>query len=158
MLDAGIDVISTVNVQHLESLNDSVFELTGVRVRETFPDRILEEADEVVLVDLAPEELRERLRAGKIYPPSRVDAALENFFRSRTWPRCAQLALRELSEDVEARREASVTVSAMAQQAIIERISSWSSPAEVATAAAPGMALLPAAGRGDRRALGAPAG
>ena len=122
VLDAGIDVISTVNVQHLESLNDVVFELTGVRVRETFPDRILEEADEVVLVDLAPEELRERLRAGKVYEASRVDTALENFFRSDNLAALRQLALRELSEDVEARREASVTVSAMAQQAIIERI------------------------------------
>jgi two-component system sensor histidine kinase KdpD len=121
VLDAGIDVISTVNVQHLESLNDVVFELTGVRVRETFPDRILEEADEVVLVDLAPEELRERLRAGKVYAPGRIDAALENFFRSENLASLRQLALRELSEDVEARREA-VTVSPMAQQAILERI------------------------------------
>jgi two-component system, OmpR family, sensor histidine kinase KdpD len=121
VLDAGIDVISTVNVQHLESLNDTVFELTGVRVRETFPDRILEEADEVVLVDLAPEELRERLRAGKVYAPGRIDAALENFFRSENLASLRQLALRELSEDVEARREA-VTVSPMAQQAILERI------------------------------------
>ena len=122
VLDAGIDVISTVNVQHLESLNDVVLELTGVRVRETFPDQILEEADEVVLVDLAPEELRERLRAGKVYEASRVDTALENFFRSDNLAALRQLALRELSEDVEARREASITVSAMAQQAIIERI------------------------------------
>jgi len=121
VLDAGIDVISTVNVQHLESLNDIDFELTGVRVRETFPDRILEEADEVVLVDLAPEELRERLRAGKVYAPGRIDAALENFFRSENLASLRQLALRELSEDVEARREA-VTVSPMAQQAILERI------------------------------------
>ncbi len=121
VLDAGIDVISTVNVQHLESLNDLVFELTGVRVRETFPDRILEEADEVVLVDLAPEELRERLRAGKVYAPGRIDAALENFFRSENLASLRQLALRELSEDVEARREA-VTVSPMAKQAILERI------------------------------------
>ena len=68
VLDAGIDVISTVNIQHLESLNDEIAELTGVRVRETFPDRILEEADEVVLVDLTPEALQERLRAGKVYP------------------------------------------------------------------------------------------
>ena len=67
MLDAGIDVISTVNVQHLESLNDEIAELTGVRVRETFPDHILEDADEVVLVDLTPEALQERLRAGKVY-------------------------------------------------------------------------------------------
>src|SRR5215831_16698133 len=77
VLAAGIDVISTVNVQHLESLNDSIAELTDVRVRETFPDRILEEADEVVLVDLTPEALRERLRAGKVYPLERADVALD---------------------------------------------------------------------------------
>ena len=71
ILEAGIDVISTVNVQHLESLNDLVFELTGVRVRETFPDRVLDEADQVVLVDLTPEELQLRLRAGKVYPAAR---------------------------------------------------------------------------------------
>src|SRR5579885_1661499 len=65
VVHSGIDVISTVNVQHLESLNDAVFELTGVRVRETFPDRVLNDADEVVLVDLTPEALRDRLRAGK---------------------------------------------------------------------------------------------
>ena len=83
ILDAGIDVTSTVNVQHLESLNDSVFELTGVRVRETFPDRILDEADEVVLVDLTPEALQERLRAGKVYPPSAVEAALAELLPAR---------------------------------------------------------------------------
>src|SRR5581483_16301 len=81
VLAAGIDVISTVNVQHLESLNDSIFELSGVRVRETFPDRILDEADEVVLVDLSPEELQERLRAGKVYAKERAEVALQNFFR-----------------------------------------------------------------------------
>ena len=83
VLDAGIDVISTVNIQHLESLNDTVFELTGVRVRETLPDRLLDEADEVVLVDLTPEELQERMRAGKVYPMSRVETALQNFFTRR---------------------------------------------------------------------------
>src|SRR5262249_20149613 len=81
ILAAGIDVISTVNVQHLESLNDEIFELTGVRVRETFPDRILDQADEVLLVDLTPEELRGRLLAGKVYPGDRAGAALDNFFR-----------------------------------------------------------------------------
>jgi two-component system sensor histidine kinase KdpD len=80
ILAAGSDVISTVNVQHLESLNDSIFELTGVRVRETFPDRILDDADEVVLVDLSPEALQERLRAGKVYPRERAEVALQNFF------------------------------------------------------------------------------
>ena len=121
VLDAGIDVISTVNVQHLESLNDTVFELTGVRVRETFPDRILDSADEVVLVDLAPQELQERLRAGKVYPRSRIETALENFFRSENLGALRQLALRELSEDVEARRETRV-LDRDAQQAILERI------------------------------------
>jgi two-component system, OmpR family, sensor histidine kinase KdpD len=121
VLDAGVDVISTVNVQHLESLNDTVFELTGVRVRETFPDRILDAADEVVLVDLAPEELQERLRAGKVYPKSRVETALENFFRTENLGALRQLALRELSEDVEARRETRV-LDRDAQQAILERI------------------------------------
>src|SRR5215475_12176636 len=72
ILAAGIDVTSTVNIQHLESLNDEIFELTSVRVRETFPDRILDEADEVVLVDLSPEELQERIRAGKVYPKERA--------------------------------------------------------------------------------------
>jgi two-component system sensor histidine kinase KdpD len=68
VLGAGIDVYSTVNVQHLESLNDKVADLTGVRVRETFPDSVLARADEVVLVDLTPPDLIERLRAGKVYP------------------------------------------------------------------------------------------
>jgi two-component system sensor histidine kinase KdpD len=121
VLDAGIDVVSTVNVQHLESLNDTVFELTGVRVRETFPDRLLDEADEVVLVDLAPQELQERLRAGKVYPQNRVETALANFFRTENLGALRQLALRELSEDVEARRETRI-IDPAAQQAILDRI------------------------------------
>jgi two-component system sensor histidine kinase KdpD len=104
ILAAGIDVISTVNVQHLESLNDAVFELTGVRVRETFPDRVLDEADEVVLVDLSPEALQERLRAGKVYPGHQVERALLNFFRHENLSTLRELALREVAEDVEARR------------------------------------------------------
>src|SRR5215208_1991913 len=80
VLAAGIDVFSTVNVQHLESLNDRISDLTGTRVRETLPDRILGAADEVVLVDLTPEALIARLRAGKVYPGERVQTALENFF------------------------------------------------------------------------------
>ncbi len=104
VLDAGIDVISTVNVQHLESLNDAIAELTDVRVRETFPDRDAREADEVVLVDLTPEALQERLRAGKVYPRDRADVALENFFRADKLSALRELALREVAEDVEARR------------------------------------------------------
>ena len=105
MLAAGIDVISTVNIQHLESLNDSIFEITGVRVRETFPDRILDEADEVVLVDLSPEALQERLRAGKVYKRERAQIALDNFFRIENLGALRELALRELAEDVEHRRK-----------------------------------------------------
>jgi two-component system sensor histidine kinase KdpD len=121
VLDAGVDVISTVNVQHLESLNDAVFELTDVRVRETFPDRILDEADEVVLVDLAPQALQERLRAGKVYAHDRAEVALTNFFRIDNLNALRELALREVAEDVEARRRTSV-VDPLGQQAVTERV------------------------------------
>jgi two-component system sensor histidine kinase KdpD len=121
ILGAGIGVTSTVNVQHLESLNDEVFELTGVRVRETFPDRLLDQADEVVLVDLTPEALQERLRNGKVYPVERVDAALTNFFRIENLAALRELVLRELAEDVEARRTTSV-LDPLSQQAVAERI------------------------------------
>ncbi len=121
VLDAGIDVISTVNVQHLESLNDAIFELTEVRVRETFPDRILDDADEVVLVDLSPEELQERLRAGKVYPQERAQVALDNFFRADKLAALRELALREVAEDVEAKRIAK-TLEPLSQQAVAERV------------------------------------
>jgi two-component system sensor histidine kinase KdpD len=102
--DAGIDVLSTMNVQHLESLNDTIAELSGVRVRETVPDSVLERADEIVLVDLTPEALLERLRAGKIYPPERIDTALNNFFRVENLGALRETALRQVAENVEARR------------------------------------------------------
>jgi two-component system sensor histidine kinase KdpD len=121
VLAAGVDVISTVNVQHLESLNDAIFELTEVRVRETFPDRVLNEADEVVLVDLAPEALRERLRAGKIYKPDRSEAALLNFFRADRLSALRELALLEVAEDVESRRAAQV-LEPLSKLAVAERV------------------------------------
>ena len=121
ILEAGIDVISTVNVQHLESLNDAIFELTGVRVRETFPDRVLDDADEVVLVDLSPEELQERLRAGKVYPQGRVQVALENFFRKDNLAALRELVLREVAEDVEARRQPAA-LEPFSKHAVAERI------------------------------------
>jgi two-component system sensor histidine kinase KdpD len=104
VLDAGIDVFSTVNVQHLESLNDQVLELTGVRVRETFPDRVLASADEVVLVDLTPEALVQRLQEGRVYPPERVPTALNSFFRVENLAALREVALREVAEEVEAKR------------------------------------------------------
>jgi two-component system sensor histidine kinase KdpD len=104
VLAAGIDVFSTVNVQHLESLNDQVAELTGVRVRETVPDSVLGTADEVVLIDLTPEALVARLRAGKIYPGERIEAALDNFFRIENLAALREVSLRQVAESVEAQR------------------------------------------------------
>lgn len=95
VLRAGIDVITTLNIQHIEGLGDTVRRLTGTTVRETLPDGILSLADEVILIDVTPETLRRRLREGKIYPPERVDAALANFFRTENLFALRELALRE---------------------------------------------------------------
>ncbi len=104
VLAAGIDVYSTVNIQHIEGLNDRVTELTGVRVRETVPDTLLSEADEVVLVDVTPEALLERLRAGKIYRQDAIGAALDGFFRIENLSALRETALRQVAEEVEAKR------------------------------------------------------
>jgi two-component system sensor histidine kinase KdpD len=104
VLAAGIDVYSTVNVQHLESLNDQVIQLTGTRVRETIPDEVLAGADEVVLIDLTPEALIERLRAGKVYSRERVPAALNNFFKIENLSALRETALRHVAEGVEIKR------------------------------------------------------
>ncbi len=104
VLQAGIDVFSTVNVQHLESLNDQVAQLTGAQVRETIPDEVLSAADEVVLIDLTPEALIARLRAGKVYRPERVPAALSNFFKIENLSALRETALRQVAEDVEIKR------------------------------------------------------
>jgi two-component system sensor histidine kinase KdpD len=112
ILEAGIDVFSTVNVQHIDSLNDRVTELSGVVVRETVPDRIVGESDEIVLIDLTPEALVERLRAGKVYPEDRVDAALNNFFKIETLAALREFSLRQVAEEVEAKRVVGATVPA----------------------------------------------
>jgi two-component system, OmpR family, sensor histidine kinase KdpD len=104
VIEAGIDVFSTVNVQHLESLNDQVAQLTGAHVRETIPDEVLSAADEVVLIDLTPEALIGRLRAGKVYPADRVPAALNNFFKIENLSALRETALRQVAEDVEVKR------------------------------------------------------
>lgn len=101
VLAAGIDVYSTMNVQHLESLNDLVARITGVVVRERVPDRILDEADEVVLVDVTPETLQERLLEGKIYAPQKIQQSLDNFFQRRNLIALRELALREVADNVE---------------------------------------------------------
>jgi two-component system sensor histidine kinase KdpD len=104
VIDAGIDVFSTVNVQHLESLGDQVTQLTGSRTRETIPDEVLSAADQVVLIDVTPETLIARLRAGKVYRPERVPAALNNFFKIENLAALRETALRLLAEDVEIKR------------------------------------------------------
>lgn len=101
ILNAGIDVFSTVNIQHLESLNDLVARITGVVVRERVPDRLLEEADEVVVVDVTPETLLERLKEGKIYAPQKIQQSLQNFFQRRNLIALRELALREVADNVE---------------------------------------------------------
>ena len=93
LLDAGIHVMTAVNIQHLETLNDAVAKATGVRVRETVPDTFLDRADEVINVDVTVEELRNRLRAGKIYRPEKVEQALTNFFRKGNLSTLRELAL-----------------------------------------------------------------
>src|SRR3954447_984414 len=110
VLVAGIDVYSTLNVQHLESLNDQVAELTGVRVRETLPDQALSAADEVVLVDITPPALIERVRAGKVYRVERVPSALNGFFRVENLEALREVALRQVAEDVEHKRLREVVV------------------------------------------------
>lgn len=104
--DAGINVLATLNVQHLESLHDLVLRETGVDVRERVPDRVLHDADEVVVIDIPPEELHARLRAGKVYPAHKVEQALHSFFRHANLAALRQLALREVANAVEARSEA----------------------------------------------------
>ena len=101
LLDAGINVIGAMNVQHLESLNDIVERATGVAVRETVPDSFLKQADQVVNLDLAVEDLQERLRTGKIYAPEKIPWALEHFFKDQNLAHLRELALREVAESVE---------------------------------------------------------
>ncbi|MFT4432407.1 DUF4118 domain-containing protein [Caballeronia sp. 15715] len=102
LLEAGIDVYTTVNVQHLESLNDIVGQITQIRVFETVPDRVLDQADEVTLVDLPPEELLERLRHGKVYMPQQAEHAVRNFFRKGNLIALRELALRRTADRVDA--------------------------------------------------------
>jgi two-component system sensor histidine kinase KdpD len=103
LLDAGIDVLTTMNVQHLESLNDQIWQSTGVRVRETIPDWVLKQADEVVMVDLTPGALLNRLARGVIYAPERAQAALQNFFQESTLVALRELAMRQAAHTVESR-------------------------------------------------------
>jgi two-component system sensor histidine kinase KdpD len=100
LLDAGIHVLTAVNIQHLETLNDAVARVTGVRVRETVPDTFLDRADEVINVDVTVEELRNRLREGKVYKPEKVEQALSHFFRKGNLSTLRELALRAVADEV----------------------------------------------------------
>lgn len=105
ILDAGINVISAVNIQHIESLNDTIKGVTGVEVAERIPDAILKEADEVVNIDLTADELIERLKSGKIYAPDKVETALRNFFKPESILQLRELALKETAGQIERKVE-----------------------------------------------------
>ncbi len=108
LLDAGIDVLTTMNVQHLESLNDQVRDVTGVRVRETVPDWVVDEADEVRLIDLTPRALRHRLERGVVYSSDKARQAMEHFFTESNLAALRELALRYAAHEVEGKLESSV--------------------------------------------------
>jgi two-component system sensor histidine kinase KdpD len=104
LLDAGIDVLTTMNVQHLESLNDQVWQFTGIRVRETIPDWVVKQADEVVMVDLPPGALLNRLMRGVVYAPEKAQQAMENFFKESTLVALRELAIRQTAHEVDVRQ------------------------------------------------------
>lgn len=103
LLEAGIDVLTTMNIQHLESLNDQVWNMTGVRVRETIPDWVMKQADEVVMVDLTPRALLNRLERGVVYPPEKARQAMQNFFQESTLVALREIALRQTAHEIEIR-------------------------------------------------------
>ena len=166
VLAVGIDVYSSVNVQHLESLNDQVAELTGTRVRETVPDAVLAAADDVVLIDITPDSLIERLLAGKVYPAERIQTALNNFFKVENLSALREVALRQVAEEVEPKRNPAETdgvrprprgPAAGRRRAVGDRrAAAGAGHARAALAAdrAPGLALGAAARGRARRAVG----
>ena len=109
ILDAGINVISAVNIQHIESLNEEIRRITGVEVAERIPDRVLAEADEVVNIDLTADELIARLKDGKIYSQDKIERALQNFFRPEHILQLRELALKEVASQVERKVESEIT-------------------------------------------------
>jgi two-component system, OmpR family, sensor histidine kinase KdpD len=104
LLDAGIDVLTTMNIQHLESLNDQIWNITGIHVRETIPDWVMQQADQVVMVDLTPRALLNRLARGVVYSQEKAQKALENFFQESTLVVLRELALRQTAHEVEIRQ------------------------------------------------------
>lgn len=110
LLEQGIDVLTTMNVQHLESLNDQMAQITGVKVRETIPDWVVKQADDVVMVDLTPRALLNRLERGVVYPPDKAQRALQNFFKESSLVALREMALRQTAHEVEERIEQSEAV------------------------------------------------
>jgi two-component system sensor histidine kinase KdpD len=140
LLDAGITVMTAVNIQHLETLNDIVSRVTGVRVRETVPDTFLDRADEVVNVDVTVDELRSRLRQGKIYRPDKIEQALANFFREGNLSTLRELALRAVADEVgdqaaSFRQREGLEPGLMPERVMICMSSSASSPRVIRTGA-----------------------
>jgi two-component system sensor histidine kinase KdpD len=116
LLDAGIDVMTSMNIQHLESLNDQVFQITGIRVRETVPDWFVKSAAEVVMVDATTGALLNRLKRGNIYAPEKAQRAMENFFKESTLTALRELALRQTAHELELREIASASEERQPQQ------------------------------------------
>ena len=141
LLAAGIDVYSTVNVQHLETLNDVVSGITGINVWETVPDRLFDEADEVVLVDLPPDELLQRLKQGKVYLPHQAERAIQNFFRKGNLIALRELALRRTADRVddemqEYRRDQAVSAVWKARESILACIGAGAGSDKIVRSAA----------------------
>lgn len=124
LLEEGINVISAVNIQHIESLNEEVQNISGIEVKERIPDSVLEQADEVVNIDLTAEELINRLKAGKIYRPEKVELALNNFFKSEHILQLRELSLKEVALRVEKKVENEVVSSIMRHEKFLACISS----------------------------------
>ena len=119
LLDAGIDVWTTMNLQHLESLNDQVLQISGIRVRETVPDWVIKQAAEVVMVDVTPDALINRLKRGAVYEPGKAEQALAHFFKEQTLVALRELALRQAAHEVEARHGGISAVAARSTDRIL---------------------------------------
>jgi two-component system sensor histidine kinase KdpD len=132
LLERGVNVVTTLNIQHLESLNDMVESLTGVKVRETIPDRVVDDADELILIDLSPEGARARMQHGHIYPPAQAAAALENFFRPANLAALREIALRRTAQEVDEQLEELMRESGRDQAGLEEHVLVYIQPAPFA--------------------------
>lgn len=124
ILAAGINVISAINIQHIESLNEDVRQITGIEVKERVPDSVLAQADEVVNIDLAADDLISRLKEGKIYHPEKIETALQNFFKSEHILQLRELALKEVASQVERKVETEISQTAFRHERFLACISS----------------------------------